>query len=512
MDLLLGIDVGTTNWKAAAFDVDGSLRSIRRAPNIVHYTPEGLGYYDADEMWAAIAGLIRDVAGEVKETGAIAAVAVTGMAEAVVGIGETGEPTGPIIPWFDTRSIEEADLIRERVGEERAFQITGLECNPIFSMPKILWTKAHQPGVFKKAKKWLPVVDYINFRLSGRAVTECTQASRTMLFDLSTNGWSEEMLQASGLGRDILPELSQSGAPIGGVTRQASLDTGLNEGTPVVMGGHDHLCGSLAAGLLLGRRVLDSSGTAESIVGLSEIGQPLPRTFQGLRVGRHLDSRRYVTWGGIICSGRSVDWAIEQFASLEGWGGSKTDYDAVNARIADSPLGSRGLLYLPHLRGAGAPYWNPRSRGAFVGLRDTHTQGEMLRAVMEGLCMEARLIIEVTEGVFGSTIDTLNTVGGGARSAVWQQIKADVTGREIEIPEVEEATPLGAALLAGIGVGIFRDQMDASKTTYKVRTRYTPNAEHREVYDRLYAVYRTLYPALLEAHTALTDIERGILQ
>jgi len=513
MDLLLGVDVGTTNWKAAAFDTNGRLRSIHRSPNVVHYTPDGLGFYDAEEMWASIAALIRSAVEDIAEIGSIAAVAVTGMAEAVVGIDSSGNPTGPIIPWFDTRSIREADLIRERVGEETAFEITGLECNPIFSMPKILWTKSHQPDVYERAVKWLPVVDYINFKLSGKPVTEYTQASRTMAFDIRSNTWSEEMLAAAGLAIGLFPDVKESGARIGTVTRPASTDTGLAEGTPVVLGGHDHLCGSLAAGLLLGNRVLDSSGTAESIIGISAPGQPLPKRFEGLRIGRYLDPGRYVTWGGIIASGRSVDWAIEHFASSGDWGdtGSPIDYDTINNKIAEAPLGCRGLLYMPHLRGAGAPYWNPSARGAFVGLRDTHTKSECLRAVMEGLCMEARHILEITEKVFGNTVDTLNTIGGGARSAVWQQIKADITGRRIEIPEVAEATPMGAALLAGIGVGIYRDQSDASVKTYRVRTHYIPDPERSAVYDRLYRVYRELYPALLNINTTLTEMERGVL-
>lgn len=514
MDLLFGIDVGTTNWKVAAFDTDGCLRAIHRAPNTMHYTPEGFGYYDAEEIWSTIARLIRSVIEDTANIGTGAGVSVTGMAEAVVGIDADGASVESIIPWFDTRSMAEADFIRTEIGEARAFQITGLDCNPIFSLPKILWTKANKPDVFKKAMKWLPVIDYVTYKLTGKTVTDYTEASRTMLFDIGKNAWSEEMLTVSGLSQDILPELHESGDQVGGVTGDAAAATGFLEGTPVVMGGHDHLCGSLASGLLLGHRVLDSSGTAESIVGVSEIDQPLPQRFEGLRVGRHLDSRRFVTWGGIISSGLSVDWAIEQFASLKGWGKNdlKIDYDRVNAAIEKASLGARGLMYLPHLRGAGAPYWNPRSRGALIGLRDTHTQADIMRAVMEGLCMEARIILEVSEQVFGSSIDTLNTVGGGARSAVWQQIKADVTGRAIEIPEVEEATLLGAALLAGIGVGVYQDQMEASQKTYKIRIRYEPDQDHTAVYDKLYVVYRTLYQTLLQTNTELDEIERGVLK
>jgi xylulokinase len=332
------------------------------------------------------------------------------------------------------------------------------------------------------------------------------------MLDLHTNRWSEEMLQAANLVVDSLPEIAISGTNIGPVTREASNETGLPEGAQVVLGGHDHLCGALAAGVLLGKRVLDSSGTAESIVGFSEIDQRLPKKFYGLRLGRYLDPRRFVTWGGIIASGKSMDWGIDHFASLEGWGvgSSRIDYDMVNAIVEKAPVGCRALLYLPHIRGCGAPHWNPRARGAIVGLRDTHTQAEFMRAVIEGICFEARLILEITQEVFGASMSTLNTIGGGTRSAVWQQIKADVTGKEVEVPEVEEATAMGAALLAGIGVGVYRDQLEASQKTHRLRTRYAPNQTNKDAYNSLYAVYRQLYDVLLSVNSKLSEIQGGL--
>ena len=512
MAVLLGIDVGTTNWKAAAFSEEGRLLAIRTLPTAIEHSADGQAYYEPVLMWKAIAGLIREVVRDTQSHGPVDAVAVTGMGEAVVAIDAAGEPVGHIVPWFDTRSAEQADRIRDALGAQKVFEVTGLECNPIFTLAKIMWIRENQPEIYAKVSRWLSVVDYINLKLTGVPLTDYTEASRTLMLDLRANAWSGEMLAVAGVDQATLPDIEQSGTRIGTVAHTAARETGLPGGVQVVLGGHDHLCGSLAAGVLLGRRVLDSSGTAESIVGFSEIDQPLPAAFQGLRLGRYLDPRRWVTWGGIIASGRSVDWAIDTFASLESLGvaGSRISYDAVNAAVAQAPLGSRGLLYLSHLRGCGAPYWNPRGRGALVGLRDTHTQADCLRAVIEGLCFEARLILEVTEEVFGSAVSTLSTTGGGARSSVWQQIKADVTGKEVEIPEVEEATVLGAALLAGIGVGIYRDQVEASQRTYRARTRYTPNPANRDAYDALYQVHRELYGALLPANLKLAEIQDSL--
>ena len=506
---MLGVDVGTTNLKAAAFDDKGRILAIETTPTVLHQSAGELRHYDGAEIWSSVAALVRAVRADLPAERMVDAVSVTGMGEAVVPLDGEGDPLGPVIPWFDARSATHAQQLADTLSAEIIFGITGLDCHPIFSLAKIAWMRDHHPDIVRRVAVWLPVVDFVNFRLTGVAGTDFTEASRTLLLDLSNNRWSEQMIRAAGIDAATLPPIRASGTRLGSITRAAAAECGLGEGTPVVVGGHDHLCGSLAAGILIGKRILDSSGTAESFVGISQPGQSVPGEFRGLRLGRYLDPSRFVTWGGIIASGRSVDWAIDRLASMAEWGneGSRVSYDTVNAAVADVPRGARSLLYIPHLRGCGAPHWNPQSRGAFVGLVDTHTQHDMLRAVFEGICFEARTIVELTETVFGSTVDTLNAVGGGTRSAVWQQIKADVTGKRVEMPEVDEATVLGAALLAGVGIGVFPDLETASRATYRARTVYTPNAEAHERYGAFFRVYEQLYRTLAPLNDALGALE-----
>lgn len=505
MSLLLGIDIGTTNWKVAAFDWEGNMISLHKTPTVTAYDAQGRGCYDPKTIWDSVVGLIRQVVEEASQEKMIEAVSVTSMGEAMIPLDVHGEPTYPAVAWFDTRAGVEAARIEKTFGRERLFQITGLDPNPVFSLCKILWLKENEPEAFSKTRMWLSMTDYIYYKLTGQFVTDNTIASRTMAFDLHQNDWSDEILKELGFDRTLFPRVVSSGTVVGEVQSNTAGETGLPCGTPVVAGGHDHLCGSLAAGVLAGRRVLDSSGTAESIIGISDPGAPLPKAFQGLRVGTYLDQSRFALWGGIITSGASLDWAMNNFASLSGWGAgqSQLEYAPLMELVAKTAPGARGLMYMPHLRGSGAPHWNPSSRGVFMGLSTSHTQPELVRAVLEGLCFEVRLILECMESIAGTSFEALHNIGGGSRVSLWQQIKANITGKRVEVPMVGEATVMGAALLAGIGIGIYKDLEDASKKTYRVKEVFIPQMEYMEMYDKDFEIYKKIYPSTIEINALL---------
>lgn len=298
MSFLLGIDIGTTNWKAAAFDDKGNLVALHKTPTVTTYDAQGRGCYDPKVIWNSIAGLVRKVLETVGQESRIEGVSVTSMGEAMIPLDSHGEPTFPAIAWFDTRAGEQAMRIEKIIGRERLFQKTGLDPNPVFSLCKMLWLKENEPEAFNKTRKWLSMTDYIYYKLTGEYATDCTIASRTLAFELKKNDWSDDILKEIGFDRVFFPQIVECGTVVGKVQSDAALEAGLPNGTPVVAGGHDHLCGSLAAGVLTGRRILDSSGTSESIIGISDIGASLPDTFKGLRVGRYLDNRRFALWGG----------------------------------------------------------------------------------------------------------------------------------------------------------------------------------------------------------------------
>lgn len=505
MVALLGIDVGTTNWKVAAFDEKGNLICIRKMPAKLHYNNKFKhGYYKPDEIWISIAKLIKQVIEEIPNS-VVEAVSVTSMGEVTIFLNDKGEAIYPIIPWFDTRAIEYTEKLNEIVGTQKIFEITGLDNNPIFTLPKLMWLKDNETEVFANTSRFLSMADFIYYKLTREFVTDTTIACRTLMLDINQNKWSDELLDIVSINKKSLPQIYSSGTVIGNITKEAAMQTGLNEKTKIVTGGHDHPCGSLAAGILQGKSVLDSSGTAESIIGLTEPNKKAPQIFNGLRIGSYIDTKRYALWGGIIASGASIDWGMKNLASLENWGitDTKLNYKVVDKAIAQNIPGANGLIYLPHIRGCGAPYWNSKSKGAFIGLRSTHRQKDMMRAIMEGLCYEARIILEVMEKEMENSIEVIHTIGGGAKSKIWQQIKANITGKNVVVPKVKEATVMGAALLAGVGIGVYKDVYDATKQTFKVQTCYEPHHEKKNTYDELYSIYASIYPLLKDINGKL---------
>jgi len=512
MGFFLGIDVGTTNWKAAIYDEHGILKAINRTKTITHYDDQGRATYNPEEMWEHVAKVVKTVVSKVNPW-EITGVSVTSMAESGVPIDKYGKATYPVIAWFDLRTLPQSQQLEKILGRKKIFAITGLDNNPIFSLPKIMWIRQHEPEAFSQTVKWLSITDFIYWKLANVYATDYSIASRTLALDIAGCTWSEELLKEVRLPVSFFPDIYKSGESIGKVTRKAAEATGLKEGTPVVTGGHDHLCGLLASGASLTHNILDSSGTAESIIALSPKDAVPPSKFNGFRVGRYLDPRFYATWGGVISSGSSVDWAVSNFATLKGWSESNSaytncslDYKQVISELKKTTPENNKIIFLPHLRGCGAPYWDPKSHGAFLGLRSIHNQRDMVRAVIEGLCFEVKQIIEGMEDNLGYQTKALTTIGGGARNHFWLQTKADITGRPVEVPEVEESTVLGAALLAGVGTGVFHNLNDAVKKTYRLKRRFTPNPDHKNFYKQKYEVYKSVYPLLSEVNYKLNDL------
>lgn len=487
--LLLAIDIGTTNLKVAAFTGDGICVGLKKTATITHYDAHGNSYYRTQEIWGAITGLLQELTSSLNEP--ILAISATSMAEALVPIDQAGHEIYDIITWFDTRAGQEAAEIIQKIGRDRLFQITGLDPNPIFPICKMLWMKRNHPSVFERAVKWLQMTDYMMFKLAGALATDYTLATRTLAFDVIKNDWSDEILDAVAFSRTLFPPIVESGTVVGIVNEAASAQTGIPAGVPVVMGGNDHPCAGLAAGVLNGNRILDSSGTAESFLYVSSKNQTPIMQPKGQRTCRYLDKERFALWGGIISSGASFEWAYQTLTSVEVWGltQNQPEYSQILEQVSEVPPGSNGVMFLPHLRGSGAPYWDPRMTGAFIGLKSTTTQQALLRSVMEGLAFQARMIVEMHEAISGTTVEALCVVGGSSKNLLWQQIKADVLQKPLEISKEPEATLLGAALLAGVGVQLFEDMTQASIKVSRGNHRLLPDPEHQDIYQDLYEIY-----------------------
>ena len=492
MEYLIGIDMGTTNMKAIVFDTTGAAAAQASAPTPTQYTDGGGAIYDPDEEWRIVCSLLSRCAEQLEiERGAgerthIRGIAVTGMGEAGVPLDENGRPLYPVIAWFDPRTRECAEALRENPGDEQILRITGLKNQYIFTANKLLWLRNHEPDVIRSMNKWHCMPDFISFKLTGQSAIDYSLACRTMLFDLESGGWSDEILDAIGIRKSALPDPVPSGTLIGTLSSKASEETGLPEGIGVYAGGHDHICGALACGVWDSGSALDSSGTAEEVL-TATLDMELMRQFgkNGYNCGYHVRSGSYYIAGGIPASGASVDWAERTFP----------DQDA-----APSPF-ANGLFFLPHLRGSSSPERSRLSCGSFLGLRDYHTQADLRQAVCEGVCYEMRQLMEQL-----GRPERVVSIGGGTKNSAWLQTKANILGCCIEVPHVQESTALGAALLAGIGAGIYADAKDAFRAAYRIGRKVYPDPELKEGYDRGFEVFRKIAPAVRDVQAEITSL------
>lgn len=498
--VLLGLDIGTTNFKAVAFDLAGRPVAHSSTSTITHYPQPGWAYYDPDQVWERIAGIISEVTAALGEEHQVAGVAICSMGEAAVPVDAQGDWVYPAIAWFDNRTVEQVAWWREHVGADRVFQITGLSLQPIFGLNKIMWLRDHEPEAYNRMVSWLNMADYVAFKLSGAKATDYSLASRTMALDLGRRQWSQELIETAGVQADIFPRLVPSGEQVGSVTTEAAQATGLPSGTPVVSGGHDHICGALAVGVTQPGDLLDSIGTAEALI--LSLDQPIlePEIGRaGYTEGVHVVPDQYYVLGGIYTSGASVDWIRDVLLP-----DSAQPYQELQALAATAPAGSLGVFFVPHLRMADPPHDDPLARGAFIGLSTDSGRAAMARAVLEGLAYGARHSIDVLTQMVGTSIQRYKLIGGGTRNQLLLAIKAAVLNRPLTVVDVEEATTLGTALLAGVGTGIYSDVDDALSHMVYGQTTVEPDAESARGYE---ARYQRVY---LQTYQALRDLNHVI--
>ena len=495
MQYLIGIDVGTTNLKALMFDETGKIAGEAHRPSPISLLENGGATFCADKIWKICCDLLTALIRQQEDAGMrkirddVAGIAVTGMGEAGVPLDQDGRVLYPAIAWFDPRTERYLAWWEKSFGADRMFAITNLRNQHIFTVNKLLWLKENEKEVFQKTKKWHCIPDFIAYRLTGCSAMDYSIATRTMMMNMATKTWSQEILDHAGISPELLPALVPSGTKVGEVTPEAAALCSLKAGIPVFAGGHDHVCGALAAGVFSPGVVLDSSGTCEEVLVSAEcLDETVALSRDGFNAGCHVSSGQYYISGGIPASGASVDWFQREFQKPVG-------------TAAHSEPGARGVMFLPHLRGSSSPWRDGVSKGAFLGVQARHGWEDFMQAVYEGVAFELRLSVERL--LKGARPSRVVSIGGGTKNSQWLQIKADVLGCEIEVPQVQECTALGAALLAGIGAGVYKDERDAVARTFRVGKRIEPRQETQDLYGRLMTIYRSLYGNLYSINRAL---------
>lgn len=485
MDILLGVDLGTTNIKCVAYSVSGE--AVAQASRPTPTVQQGMrrAYHDPDALWREMAAAISEVASALPTAAQVAGLAIASIGEAGAPLDAHGQPLYPIIAWNDERTAPQSAWWRQTMGEEAIYRHTGLPLGHTFTVNKLMWLRDNEPAIYAQLGRWLCVSDYMAYRLTGEQCMGYSLASRTMALDLARRRWSREMLAHAGVDVALLPELLPEGSLVGRIQAEAARATRLLAGTPVFVGGHDHVCGALAMGACCPGVVLDSTGTTEAeLTTLDSVAERLKHPDLSFCLGAHAAQGRYYATGSILGAGSMLRWVAGLL-----WPTLPDGSDALQAltqAASESAAGARGLYLLPHLAGAGSPDRDSTARGVWVGLSLEHSRADLARAAIEGLAFELRLVWETLERFTGQPIERVNTVGGGARNRLWTQIKADATGRSLYVPTQTEAVTLGAAILAGIGAGLYADENDAQQHLHFEQI--TPDPQRAAEYERFYRI------------------------
>lgn len=493
---LLAHDLGTSGNKATLYSTEGKLIKSITYNYGLKVSPGSRAEQDPMDWWRAVCESTKALT-ETVDPSQIAAVSFSGQMMGCVCVDKDGEPLRDAMIWADMRSTEQERIIRERIDGMEFYKTTGHRISPSYSATKLMWVKDNQPEIYRKTYKMLNAKDFIILKLTGNFVTEPSDASATCLLDLNTQTWSDKIIKVCGLDRSKLPDILRSIDVAGTVTPAASAACGLRVGTPVICGGGDGVCAAVGTGAVDVGRAYLSLGTSSWISYASKT--PVCDENMTNFNFAHIVPGLVTPCGTMQCGGGSLSWAVEQLCKFDRVWKDKAEkakfYDSVCEAVEKSPVGAKGLLFLPYLLGERSPRWNEKAKGSFVGLTLEHTTGDMLRAVMEGVAMNLALILDVYQKE-GANIKNLVLIGGGARNAVWRQILSDVLGVSIEMPNfLEEATSMGAAITAGVGIGAFSD-FNVIDKFLKTETIYAPNPKNELIYKDMKEKFDICYFSL----------------
>lgn len=492
---LLGIDIGTSACKIAVFEEDGSVVATGNGDYQVYYPKPGWAEQNPDEWWAAVCKAVRGTLekGNIKPE-EIAGIGIDGQSWSAIPMDKDGNVLANNPIWTDTRAADICEEVGAKIGEENIFEVCGNPFKPSYTTPKILWYKSKMPEVYKNTYKILQSNSYIAYRLTGEFTQDMSQGYGLHCFDMRKGVWDMDMCKELGVDPAMLPDIYPCHQVVGKVTKEAAAQCGLAEGTPVVAGALDAACGTLGAGVVHPGETQEQGGQAGGMSICLDTYKADPR----LILSYHAVEGQWILQGGTVGGGGVMRWLEKEFADYERVRGKelgKSSLTLFNEIAEKVPAGSDGMVFLPYMRGERSPIWDPNAKGVFYGLDFSKTKGHFVRAAMEGVALSLRHNIEVAEAA-GAHAKELRAMGGSANSLLWTQIKADVTGKKIIVPSSDTATALGAVILAGVGIGMYKTFEEAVEKTVVIKREHEPNVENKAVYDKTYETYLKLYESL----------------
>jgi xylulokinase len=490
---LLGIDVGTGGTRAVVVNERGSVIGSATAEHAPFAsTQTGWAEQDPRDWWRATAEAVRAVLLK-NELNAeeIGCVGLTGQMHGAVLLDEGDEPVRPAIIWCDLRTAAQCRALTERLGAE---QLIELVMNPAlegFTLPKLLWVRETEPELWSRVRTVLLPKDYVRLRLTGEHATDVADASGTLLFDVRQRRWSKEMLDRVELDDSFLPRVYESPEITGVVSADGAAATGLRAGTPVVAGAGDQAAGAVGMGIVKAGAVSATIGTSGVV--FAATASPALDRLGRVHTFCHAVPGRWHVMGVTQAAGLSLRWFRDRFGA--GTDDGSDAYERLIAEAAMAPAGADGMLWAPYLMGERTPHLDPNARAALVGLTASHTRAHVIRAILEGVAFSLRDTLTIF-GEMNGPVETIRLGGGGARSTLWRQIQADVYGHSVEIVEAEEGAAYGAALLAGVGGGVWASVDEACATAVRVRATIEPEPASAKLMDERYRNYQLVYPAL----------------
>ena len=500
--LFVGIDAGTTGVTVAFFDGGGNTVASGYHEYSCLYPHPGWVEQDVEEVWRGICAACRTAVRACEApAAAFESLGFSSQRGTFVLLGSDERPLAPSVVWNDSRAGDMEAAIAETVSPDRYREITGTPLSASWAAAKIAWLKRHRPEQIAKARWICNGQEYFLRRLGADGyVTDPASLTLNGMMDIARLDWSDEILAAIGIGRDILPPVGRSATRVGNLSAAAAAETGLPEGLPLAIGGGDQQCAAVGAGVIHQGMAEITIGTAAMMV--AHLDDPALVTGPAPYVGGHAVPGKWDLEGGAFTSGACLRWWRDNFGRAEIEAAAKNGlsaYDLLVAEAGKAPAGAKGLVFHPFLAGQVTPYYDARARGAFLGLGLNHDKACMIRALLEGCACEMRLMVESFDRDLTGGLSELRLTGGGTRSATYVQLIADVLGRPVVQTRNPECTVLGAAILGAVAVGAFPELEAAVSAMVQVARRVEPTESLRGVYDALFGIYREAYENMAEA-------------
>ncbi|WP_410511776.1 FGGY-family carbohydrate kinase [Paenibacillus sp. BR2-3] len=490
MEHIITLDIGTMSMRAIIYDVKGRMLYTSTYEYHAIFTPPSLVEQDPFDWGNGLAFTLKEAAQYVRDNNiSVAAISVTSQRASVIPVDLEGNCLYNAITWQDKRSVDICRELTERLSMNAIYAKTGLRANPYFSLPKMLWFKQKAPEIYKKAHKLIGVQDYVIHQLTGEFKTDWTQAARTMLMNIKTFEWDREILATSGIDEELLCELHPPGAQAGGLKKEMAHLVGLEEGLPVIMAGGDQQNAAVALDILRPGMAEANTGTGSFVIAYSD--KPVFDKKCRVLCSASAIPGKWIVEAGIFNTGAVYRWLRNQFYS-----GEQSSYTYMNEEASASPIGSNGVMLIPHFEGSAAPFWNPYAKGVFFNLSLGTKRGDMARSILEGISMEIADNLSLIEVISGE-IETISVAGGMTNSDLFNQIQAATFYKKVVRYSNSEASSMGAAISACVSLGIYNSHEEAFKEMVgKEEQIYQPNAEEYIKYDKLRLRKHDLYNAL----------------